>query len=144
MQLNLTTDYAIRIVLYLATQTAPVSSKELSQSLGVPPSYVLKTARRLAEAGLVTASVGVRGGLALGRAPEDITLLDIIRVMENTIQLNRCLEPDCYCSRSAVESCPVRKVYTAVQKQMEKTLSSMTIRSLLEGGTPGDGKEAAV
>ena len=144
MQLNLTTDYAIRIVLYLATQTVPVSSKELSQNLGVPSSYVLKTARRLAEAGLVTASVGVRGGLALGRAPEDITLLDIIRVMEHTIQLNRCLEPDCYCSRAAVENCPVRKVYTTVQGQMEQTLASTTIRSLLESGTPGDGKEAVV
>lgn len=132
MQLNLTTDYAIRIVLYLAMKKAAVSSKELSQGLGVPPAYVLKITRRLAGVGLVSASVGMKGGISLAKAPEDISLLEIIQVMENTIQINRCLEADCYCSRYAVENCPVRKVYMTIQKQMEHTLSSMTIRSLME------------
>ena len=133
MQLNLTTDYAIRIVLYLAIKKTSVSSKEISQSLGVPSAYVLKITRRLAEAGLVSASVGMRGGISLGREPEAISLLDIIQVMENTIQINRCLEADCYCSRHASEDCPVRRVYVTLQEQMERTLSSTTIRSLMDG-----------
>ena len=63
------------------------------------------------------------------------------------MQLNRCLEPDHYCSRFAVDSCPVRRVYVAMQEQMERGLSSITIASLLapeESGAGDGGKETVV
>lgn len=141
MQLNLTTDYAIRIVLYLAMCGTSATSKELSQGLGIPSGYVLKITGRLAEAGLVSASPGVYGGIALGREAGTISLLDIIQVMENTIKVNRCLEADHDCSRHATEECPVRKVYLTIQEQMERTLSSITIRSLMEGELSAGGTE---
>lgn len=42
MQLNVTTDYAIRTVLYLAIKDELATSNEIAMAMGIPPSYVLK------------------------------------------------------------------------------------------------------
>lgn len=49
MQLNVTTDYAIRIVLYLAIKKEITTSKEIGAAMGIPKNYVLKITHKLEE-----------------------------------------------------------------------------------------------
>lgn len=132
MQLNITTDYAIRIVFYLASEGGIASSKEIADQTGVPQNYVAKINRKLTKAGLTQTHVGVLGGFSLAKLPEEITLLEIINTMENKTKINECLEEDHYCSRNASDSCPVRKFYCVLQKEMDDRMSSITMRSLIE------------
>ncbi|MGX8833679.1 RrF2 family transcriptional regulator [Amedibacillus sp. YH-ame6] len=132
MQLNVTTDYAIRIVLCLASNTKPVSSTILFEKLGIPQSYVLKIAKKLEKAGLVKTHIGTYGGYSLAKSTSEINLFDVIDIMENTAKINRCMEDDHYCSRFAVETCPVRKFYCLLQEEIKEKLVSITIESLLE------------
>lgn len=53
MQLNITTDYAIRIILYLSTKQKKITSKELSENLCIPQHYILKITKKLENAQLI-------------------------------------------------------------------------------------------
>ena len=137
IQLNITTDYAIRIVFYLATKNEVVSSKELSENITITQNMVLKIGRKLQEAGIVKVVSGVQGGFYLGKKPEQIKLLDVINVMESTVKINRCLEADEFCSRkycdkNITKKCPVRKTYTVIQDTIETQLKEVTLKDLIE------------
>ena len=132
MQLNITTDYAVRTVLYLAIQDKVISSMEIAEKMAIPRNYLLKITRRLLEAGIISRYKGVYGGFSLHKAPEDITLFEIVETMEGVTKINRCLEEDKYCSRFGTKDCPVRNVYCSLQGDIEKRMSGVTIKSLME------------
>lgn len=131
MQLNLTTDYAIRFLLYLGKSKRTVSGGEIAENMEIPPKYLLKIARKLREAGMIGTMTGIKGGYYLKRPLDKLPLLDVMRVTEPTMAINRCLEPDSYCSRNAVSSCPVRRYYVKMQKEMEEKWLSKTLEEIL-------------
>lgn len=132
MQLKITTDYAVRITLYLAAKKRMITSHELSEVLCIPQSMVLKIGKRLHDAEIVTVSTGVQGGFSLRKKDTEISLMDIIKTMESTIKINRCLEEDEFCSRGAVSYCTVRQTYGKIQDDLEKRLSEITIHDLMK------------
>ena len=103
MQLNVTTDYAIRTVLYLGQCKKIASATEISNEMGIPRGYLEKVLSKLKKAEYISADLGARGGYRLNKTLKDITLGDVIRLMESTTKINRCLEDDAYCSRKAVD-----------------------------------------
>ena len=78
MQLTSKTDYAIRIVCYLAAQRQMISTSELSQELSVPSSYIPKITKKLKQAGIIKVCEGTNGGYMLAKQPENISLMEII------------------------------------------------------------------
>lgn len=69
MQLNITTDYAIRIILALANRDGEVvSSKDISMTMKIPQKYVLKITRSLVAAELIERRSGVYGGFLLAKS----------------------------------------------------------------------------
>ncbi len=132
MQLMATTDYAIRMILYLATVGRKASSAEIAEKMEVPRKYLINITRSLREAGLIRTQMGVNGGYSLAKEPAEISLLDITAAMEGTMKINRCLEEDAYCNRFATEHCPVRKCYTMIQREIEEKLGAISIARLLQ------------
>lgn len=132
MQLKIATDYAIRIVAYLAETKEVVPSIELHEKLGIPQSFVFKLAKKLCKEGIINTYVGAQGGFILALPAEEISLFQIISIMENTTKINRCLEEDEFCSRHATLYCPVRKFYQKLQDDIETSLKNMTIADLMK------------
>ena len=130
MQLNVSTDYAIRSLLYLATCGRQASSSEISREMSIPSNYLYAVMGKLKKAGLASASRGVNGGWSLSKEPEEITLLDIIEVMEGSVKINRCLYEDSYCPRDATETCQIHAYYHDLQTQLEKCLGAVTIAQI--------------
>ena len=85
MQLNQSTDYAIRMILYLAQASQTVPSSKLSAALGISSRYLLQIGARLRDAGMLRVSYGNSGGDVLAKSPGEITLLDIIILMEGNV-----------------------------------------------------------
>lgn len=131
MQFNITTDYGVRICLLLAASVRPMTSRELAEAARVSNKYVTVLIRKLKDAGLVLSSLGILGGYLLAKEPKQISLFDIIVAMEGAPTINRCLEPDHFCSRGAAETCPVRKNYQNIQDSLHQQLKSITIAGLL-------------
>lgn len=131
MQLNITTDYAIRIVYYLALKEETITASELASVLKIPVNYISKITKKLKAAEIVQACEGIKGGYALMKKPEMISLFDIVSSMEVTMKINRYLEPDGFCSRNATDYCNVHKALLNVQKTYEDALKSVTIADLI-------------
>ena len=151
MQLNVTTDYAIRTVLYLGQCKKIASATEISNEMGIPRGYLEKVLSKLKKAEYISADLGARGGTVLRarwsgdksfaqyginqqaeKTLKDITLGDVIRLMESTTKINRCLEDDAYCSRKAVDFCAVRRYYAKVQEKLETQFFSISLKEILE------------
>lgn len=132
MQLNITTDYSIRIILYLAIKKEVTSSILIARDMGIPGKYLINLGAKLKYAGLVNTHKGKHGGYSLAKPPEDISIYDILLASEETIKINRCLEQDRYCSRDGAKSCQVRRFYCVAQEKMETYFKSITIADMME------------
>ena len=131
MQILTTTDYAIRAILYLAMNKHMATAGEVAEKTKIPKQYLTTMARRLKDAGLIAAKGGQDGGYYLARPAESISVLDVVRVTENTMCISRCLERqkgDC-CFQ--LGCCPVREVYAGLQSVIDQTLGSVTIAELV-------------
>ena len=123
MQLNVTTDYAIRIVLHLMQKKGVANSNEIADAMGIPRNYILKITKTLKEAGILNEKRGIDGGFVLSGDPDQLTLLDIVSALERTVNINRCLEEDEYCSRDAVSYCKVRELLVKLQSELARGLN---------------------
>lgn len=132
MQLNITTDYAIRMLLCLGEIDVKKSGPIIAEEMSIPPKYILKITAKLRGAGLIGSTSGSQGGYHLLRPLDKITWLEVVRIMEPSIKINRCLEPDEYCSRNAAAVCAVRRFYQAMQKEIEERWVSLSLADILK------------
>lgn len=131
MQLSVTTDYAIRVTLYLLKKREIVRSCELSEELKIPRNYILKVTKKLEEVGIVKCYQGKKGGIEIVKIAQEITLWDVIEATESTTKINRCLGKGGYYNRDGRSSCPVRKVYSVLQEAMEERLITIKMKDLM-------------
>lgn len=130
MQLNMTTDYALRCMLYLAGKDGLSSSVEIGKAVGLNKIFAQKVLRSLRDAGFVYSEHGGNGGYRLAKRPEEIVLLDVIILFEKTMKINRCLESEGYCKRS--ETCPMHTYYAEVQRTLEHFLGRDTLQDIMD------------
>lgn len=134
MQLKSTTDYAIRIVCYLAAQRQMISTSELSRELSVPASYIPKITKQLKQAEIITACEGTNGGYQITKQPEKISLMDVISCTESTMAISRCLEKDGFCSRNYTDCCKVHQILLDLQNTYNNRLESVKISDIIRPG----------
>lgn len=111
---------------------APAS--EIAQTLAVPSNYLMKVLAKLRSAGLVCSTLGKNGGYSLQIPAKQITFQMVFDAMGETIKINRCLEPDHYCSRHATQTCPVRAFYTKIQDYLDTEFSKTSVADLQQIG----------
>jgi len=127
------TDYAIRCVLHIAESgKKTVMIHEIAEKARIPRSFLAKILQRLAKAGIVTSLRGVKGGFKLAKKASDISLLDVVEVMEGTVAMNMCAVDKKACSLSG--SCCVHPVWVEIRKEVEARLKKMTFAKLLTSG----------
>ena len=134
MQLTSTTDYAIRIVCYLAAQRQMISTSELSQELSVPSSYIPKITKKLKQAGIIKACEGIKGGYQIAKQPENISLRDVISCTESTMAISRCLEKEGGCSKNYIACCKVHQILLDLQNTYNNRLESVKISDIIRPG----------
>ena len=132
MQLTMTTDYALRCLLYLAGKEGVSSSPEIGKAVGINNIFVQKVLRVLRDAGFVSSLKGGTGGYWLANKPEEIVLLDIILLFEKTMKINRCLEAEGCCER--YETCPMHVYYAEVQETLEGYFGQATLQDVINHG----------
>ena len=101
MRITQETDYAFRIVSYLAANDGKVvGAPQIAESEGVTKRFTLRILRKLNLAGITDAKRGSKGGYFLKKAKEEITLYDILVAVDGPIVINRCLQKeDSFCSK---------------------------------------------
>lgn len=128
MQINRTTDYAIRILTILAQEKRIVSSAEIAKNMKLSQRYIIGIAKKLRENGYVKVGHGIVGGYSLNCPPHEITLLDIIVLMEGKITISRCLTADVHCDGLP---CVLHGAYSLLQSLVEDCLQTLTLEMLI-------------
>nr|WP_294494114.1 Rrf2 family transcriptional regulator [uncultured Mediterraneibacter sp.] len=132
MQLNITTDYAIRMLLCLGQAGKMKPGPVIAEEMKIPPKYIMKISSKLREAKLIGSIAGAQGGYYLERPLDEITMLEVLELMEPSMKVNRCLEPDAYCNRGTADTCPVRRFYLAVQSAVEEHWASLSLARIIQ------------
>lgn len=86
-----TAEYALRAVVYLATNHGGLSSSQaIAARTQVPPKYISKVLKDLVEAGVVTSRRGPNGGFILAREPDRISVLEVVNAVDPIRRIETC------------------------------------------------------
>ena len=137
MRLTVYTDYALRLLMYLALKDDGLATiAEVAESYGISKNHLMKVAYQLGVAGYVETVRGRRGGLRLAKPRHGITVGEIVRHTEPDMALVPCFSPiDAPC---AVRPCCV------LRKALQKACIAFAETSRwLHAGGPGQAASAA-
>jgi Rrf2 family protein len=129
-------DYAVRAMLELAAgdQSRPVKGDLVADAEDIPVRFLENILAELRHAGLANSRRGADGGYWLGRAPEEITVADIIRAVEGplaTVRGEPAEELD-YPDGASV----LQDVWIALRANIRQVLESVTLADLARGELP--------
>ncbi len=131
MELTRKGEYAIRGIVHLAGM--PVGKvcllSDIAAAVDVPPTFLAKIFQQFSKIGLVKSFRGTGGGFLLGRAAENITLLEVVEAVEGPIIPNRCVVAPTDCERSGF--CNAHPVWKRVQGEVRSVLEGVTLKELV-------------
>jgi Rrf2 family transcriptional regulator, iron-sulfur cluster assembly transcription factor len=130
MELTRKGEYAIRGIVYLASRPGDQVCllSEIATAVDVPQTFLAKIFQQFSKIGLVRSYRGTGGGFMLGRAPDKISLLEVVEAVEGPIIPNRCVTGEGECNRSS--TCNVHPVWMVVQSQVRDILANVTLKEL--------------
>jgi len=86
-----TAEYALRIIIYLASlDGAPATIAQIASATKTPQGYLSKVLRNLAKGGLLRSQRGLHGGSTLARPPADMTVWDVVEVVDPIQRIRTC------------------------------------------------------
>lgn len=131
MQLTKQTDFAFRVLIYLASMSLHerVSIQSIAVRFAISKSHVMKVVQKLARAGYVKAIRGARGGLVLGKAAAQIRLKEIVLLMEVTLEPINCSKPECLIR----DICLLKKQLYQAQEVFLDYLDGISLADIVTG-----------
>ncbi|MGJ8534329.1 MAG: RrF2 family transcriptional regulator [Alphaproteobacteria bacterium] len=94
MRLNQASDFALRILMLLASEDDPMTIDEVATRLSLVKSHIMKITAKLAQAGFVETQRGRNGGILLGRTPDQISVGDVVRLIEADFAIVECMKAE--------------------------------------------------
>ena len=126
------TDYAMRALCYIAKQgRGSVSATEMVAALKIPRPFLRKILQTLSSEGLLRSVKGQGGGFSLALPAEKVLLTDLIKIFQNTIQLNECVFKKRLCPNRS--TCVLKKEIDSIEQDVLKRLHGISIASLIAG-----------
>ncbi|MFQ5473586.1 MAG: RrF2 family transcriptional regulator, partial [Dehalococcoidia bacterium] len=133
-------DYAIVIMADLANRSVSrTSARELARSCRVPLPVLTNILHQLLHHGLVTSTMGAKGGYRLARDAGRISLAEMIDAIEGRFKLTICCcgEDECEDDRCDLQdNCQIREPVRRVHDSLRQLLSTVTLAQLAAETTP--------
>jgi len=108
------------------------NARELAEGADLPVPMVSKILKALAREGLLVSQRGAKGGYLLARPPEELTVSEMIRVLEGPVALTDCAIGPALCEHETM--CAVREPWQLISRVVEKALADVTLADLVDGG----------
>ncbi len=132
MHLTRYTDYAIRVLLYLAVKGEERTTiNEIAETFSISRNHLMKIVQELNQKGYLTAIRGKNGGLLLNRLPETISLGALVRDTEHEMALVECFRDDNACV--ITPSCRLKPILAEALSAFLSVLDQYTLADLLDG-----------
>jgi Rrf2 family transcriptional regulator, cysteine metabolism repressor len=120
----------------------PVQLKDIAARQKISLSYLEHLVIPLISAGLVQSTRGSHGGVRLAKLPDQITLNEIMEVLEGPLFPVDCLKVSENCPRSGV--CATQDIWGELKQAMEGVLKAKTLQDLAEDQKSKDGEKQAM
>ncbi len=130
MQLTRAADYAVRVMVHLATLPPEKRAflPALADATAAPESFLSKVMQALVHAELISSRRGKAGGFAILQRGRDATMREVVEAIDGPICLNVCLNGGKDCERKSW--CPAHPVWARAQRAMVDVLMSVTVSAM--------------
>ncbi|EBA17365.1 Rrf2 family protein [Roseobacter sp. SK209-2-6] len=133
MQISKFSDYALRILIHLAThEDGLMSTREIAQMQKLPFNHLAKISQWLTHEGYVESLRGRNGGMRLALPPEAISIGGLLRKSERGTPLVECMKEDGGCC-VMTPACGLLPILNEAQEMFFTTLDSKTLHDVLSG-----------
>lgn len=124
--------YGLRILLDLALfdSEKPRLIRDIAQSQKISEKYVSRLIIDLRRAGMVRSIRGAKGGFKIFKKPAEITLLDVVEVMEGPLSIVGCVALPEKCTSSTL--CSTRQLWDKVNSDIRESLRKFTLQDVMD------------
>jgi len=131
MKLSTKGRYGVKAMVDLAINYGeqPISIKSISERQSISEYYLEQLFSSLRKAKLIKSIRGAQGGYILNRAPEEITIYDVINVLEGPIEISDCLEEG---SCNKIDCCATRLLWKKIKNSIDSVTTSITLKDIVD------------
>jgi len=128
-------EYGLRALQDLAAHygEGPVVNRDLAERNNIPPRFLQQILLTLKHGRIVHSQKGPRGGYYLARPPQEITLAEIVRLLDGALSPISCVSETAYepCGCPDMEACGLQRVMQGVRDVVAGIMESTTLADLL-------------
>lgn len=131
MKLSTKGRYGVKAMVDLAINYGdePVSIKSISERQSISEYYLEQLFSTLRRAELIKSIRGAQGGYILNRAPQEISIHEVIEVLEGPIEVSNCLEDEA-CNN--IDCCATRLLWKKIKDSIDSVTSSITLKDIVD------------
>jgi Rrf2 family protein len=135
LRLTKKADYGLMALKYLAEHPdeASLSAKDIAEAYHIPPQLLAKILQKLAREGLLRSHAGMNGGYTLSREPQNITVFEVIRIIDGPLFITSCVTVSGICDLTS--SCTIKEPLARVNDTISDVLKKIRISDLVEADT---------
>jgi len=131
MNISAKSKYAVRALVELAQHNdgQPVPIGDIASKRDIPLQFLEQLFSSLRKAGILNSHRGVRGGFSFKKLPEEVSVLDVVEVLDGDVAPAACtVGAEC----DKINHCAVRDVWAEAKSCLEEVLASANIAELAE------------
>ena len=133
--LSKTCTYGVQAAIYVAARKCEdwISINEISSSLNISFHFLTKVLQQLTNAGIMTSQRGVHGGVMLAKRAEEVSLLDLISVIDGTDVFEQCMLglPGC----GVADACPIHDRWEMLRTEIVRVFMGTSLEALAHDAT---------
>lgn len=132
--LSNTSKYAIRAAIYIALhaeEDKKADIKTIAAALKIPSPFLAKILQVLAKQKVLFSTKGPNGGFSLGRDADEISIHEIITIIDGSDIFDKCLISMRSCNEEGIP-CPMHKKYEGIRKDLTRMFKEQTLGNLAD------------
>jgi Rrf2 family protein len=139
LKISRLTDYGLLASVYLARNSGQVvAAREVAEFYHLPLPAVTKVLKILNTSGLISSHRGAGGGYSFDRDADEVTLGQLIEVMEGPWDITECetFDDDGHATCAIRVACPSRRFMFGINRAIKGAFEQVSLGDLVRGGTP--------
>jgi len=131
MKLSTKGRYGVKAMVDLAIHygDSPVSIKTISERQSISEYYLEQLFSPLRKAELIRSIRGAQGGYVLNKEPKDITVADVMNVLEGPVEIAECIEgTEC----DNIDFCATRLLWEKIKNSIDEVMENITLQDIVD------------
>lgn len=131
MRISQASDFALRILMLLGHRGEPLTVDAISSELKLAKSHVMKIIAKLVRADILVSTRGRNGGVALNKQPVEVSVGEIVRLIENDFAIVECMQEG-KSSCTFINRCRLRGVMNNATLAFLAVLDAQSLQSIID------------